>query len=268
MILDDIVANKRLELAARRKERSLGDVRAAAEHAPAPRNFAAALRASGLSIIAEVKRRSPAKGALKLNVVPADQAALYEGAGARAISVLTDERYFGGRNEDLVTVRERVGLPVLRKDFTIDEYHVWEARSIGADAVLLIVGALDQGQLTAFRQLAGELGMAALVEVHTDQELDRALQAGAALLGVNNRDLTTMTVDLRTTLRLRPRVPDGITFISESGIAAPDDVRMVSSCGIDAILVGEALMSAGDPAEAVRRLLDASAVPAPSGSGR
>jgi indole-3-glycerol phosphate synthase len=257
MILDDIVANKRQELAVAKRERPLGQLKAAAASAPPTRGFGAALRAPGLSVIAEVKRKSPAKGVLNQGVDPAEQAALYARAGARAVSVLTDARFFDGSNEDLEAVRAQIDLPILRKDFTIDEYHVYEARAIGADAILLIVRALDRAQLAGFQALAQELGLDALVEVHNEAELERAVEAKACIVGINNRDLGTMTVDVATTTRLRPLAPKGVTLVSESGIREPEDVRAVTSAGVDAILVGEALMSAGDPSTTLRSFLQA-----------
>ncbi len=257
MILDEIIAHKREELAARRREQPLGEIRARIKNAPPVRPFGAALRQPGLSVIAEVKRKSPAKGILNASVNPAGQAAAYAGAGARAVSVLTDSRFFDGTNEDLQAVRAGVELPLLRKDFTIDQYHVYEARTIGADAILLIVGALAQSQLEDFQALAHELDMAVLVEVHDEQELERALTARAQIIGINNRDLRTMAVDVATTARLRPLVPAGVTLVSESGIRSPEDVRTVTAAGVDAILVGEALMSAGDPRATLRSFLEA-----------
>ena len=154
-------------------------------------------------------------------------------------------------------MRRRIELPILRKDFTIDEYHVYEARAIGADAILLIVRALEQAQLTDFQALAHELGLDVLVEVHNEAELDRAVQASARIVGINNRDLATMTVDVATTTRLRPLAPKGVTLVSESGIRSPEDVRTVAAAGVDAILVGEALMSAGDPSATLRAFIQA-----------
>jgi indole-3-glycerol phosphate synthase len=264
VILEDIIAHKREELAAAKRRRTLGELKQRAQEAAPARGFASALRQPGLSVIAEVKRKSPAKGVLNETVDPARQALVYAAAGARAISVLTDTRYFDGTNEDLNAVRSQVNLPVLRKDFTIDEYQVWEARAIGADAILLIVRALDQSQIVHLQELARELGMDALVEVHNEAELARALEARAEVVGMNNRDLGTMTVDLATTLRLRPLVPQGVTLVSESGIRTPEDVRTVSACGLDAILVGEALMSAGDPGETLRSFLAAAASEVPA----
>ena len=257
MILDDIVAHKGEELAAVRRLRPLADVIAAARDQSPPRGFGQALRQPGLSVIAEVKRKSPAKGVLNQAVDPAQQAGLYAQAGARAVSILTDQRYFDGTNADLEAVRRAVSLPLLRKDFTIDEYHVYEARSIGADAILLIVRALDQSQLTGLQALAWELGMDVLVEVHDAAEIERALAAGSAIVGINNRDLATMTVDLAATVRLRALIPASVTLVSESGIRGPEDVRTVTRVGVNAILVGEALMAAGDPAATLAGFLAA-----------
>ncbi|HEU0166524.1 MAG TPA: indole-3-glycerol phosphate synthase TrpC [Chloroflexota bacterium] len=260
MILDDILAHKREELAAMKAKLSLAEMRMLADAAGAPaHDFHAALAKPVLSVIAEVKRRSPGAGAINEAVDPVAQAQTYEQAGASAISVLTDQRYFGGANADLQAIRQAVDLPMLRKDFTVDEYQVWEARAIGADAVLLIVGALEDRQLGEYQQLAHELGMAALVEVHNQRELDRALAADPRIIGINNRDLTTMTVDIQTTLKLRSRVPQGVTLASESGIRTPEHVRTVSEAGVDAILVGEALMASGDPAQLLQAFLQAAA---------
>ena len=257
MILDDIIANKREELAEAKQQRPPANLKSQASSAPPARGFHEALRQPGLSVIAEVKRKSPAKGVLNQAVDPAEQAILYAQAGARAVSVLTDKRFFDGASADLEAVRRRIDLPLLRKDFTIDEYQVYEARAIGADAVLLIVRALDQTQLTDFQALAHELGMDVLVEVHNEAELERAVQANSRIIGINNRDLGTMTVDVATTTRLQPLAPRGVTLVSESGIRSPEDVRTVSGAGVDAILVGEALMSAGNPGATLRGFLDA-----------
>jgi indole-3-glycerol phosphate synthase len=257
VILDDIIANKRQELTAVRAARSLAEVKAAAAGAAPTRGFQAALTAPGLSVIAEVKRKSPAKDVLNASVDPVEQASIYARAGARAVSVLTDQRYFDGSNADLEAIRPRVDLPLLRKDFTIDEYHVYEARAIGADALLLIVRGLSQAQLIDYQALGQELGLDVLVEVHNEGELERAVEAKAAIIGINNRDLGTMTVDVATTARLRPLVPSGVTLVSESGMRGAEEIHTVVSAGVDAILVGEALMAAGDPAATLQGFLDA-----------
>ena len=257
MILDEILANKRAELAERKQtEPESALARRAAAAAPAG-DFQAALAGPNLAVIAEVKRASPARGPLRIDMDAPAMAARYAEAGAAAISVLTDERYFQGSDQDLVAVRAAVGVPVLRKDFVVDAYQVYEARALGADAVLLIVRALESRLLRELAILAGELGMAALVEVHTPEELDTAAEIGATLIGINNRDLTRMTVDLSTTERLLARVPAGATVVSESGIRGAQDVRHLQTLGVDAVLVGEALVTADDPAERLRDLVDA-----------
>ncbi len=224
MILDEILAHKATELAARKAHEPESSVAARVAAAPPPLDFRAALHGPDLSVIAEVKRSSPARGALRLDMDAERVAADYAAAGAAAISVLTDERYFRGLDADLVAVRQRVQVPLLRKDFVIDPYQVYEARALGADAVLLIVRALERRQIDELGRVAAGLGMAALVEVHTADELALAADIGATLIGINNRDLTTMTVDLETTARLLPLAPPGATMVSESGIKSPDDV--------------------------------------------
>ncbi|MBV9119259.1 MAG: indole-3-glycerol phosphate synthase TrpC [Chloroflexi bacterium] len=251
-MLDDIVANKLRELPRVKSARPIDEVKRAILDAPVPRDFHGALRRPGLSVIAEVKRRSPGAGSINETVDPAEQAATYSSAGAVAVSVLTDSKFFGGSADDLSAVRARVEAPVLRKDFVIDSYQVWEARALGADAVLLIVAALDKPRLVAFQQLARDLGLAALVEVHNEAEVETALAAGARLIGINNRDLQTMTVDVGTTARLRPLIPAEVTLVSESGLRTADDVARVAEAGIDAVLVGEALMASDDPAALLR----------------
>jgi indole-3-glycerol phosphate synthase len=208
-----------------------------------------------LRLIAEVKRRSPAKGALRLEADAPALAEAYFSAGAAAVSVLTDERFFSGSADDLVAVRSRVNGPVLRKDFTISSYQIYEARALGADAVLLIVSMLTDDLINTFLDTADCLGMDALVEVHDEEEAARAVRIGAPIIGINNRDLATFTVDLGTTERLRPLLPARTIVVSESGIASHEDARRVSACGVDAILVGEALVTSGDPARKVQELL-------------
>jgi len=261
VILDEILAHKAREVAERKARESERSVAARAATAPRPLDFPAALAGSDVGVIAEIKRWSPAKGALRPELDASTMAARYVTAGAAAISVLTDERYFRGSDRDLVAVRERVRIPLLRKEFVIDPYQVYEARALGADAILLIVRAVRPGPLAVLARLAAELGMAALVEVHTEAELRVALEIGAALIGINNRDLTRMTVDLETTARLRPLVPAGTLVISESGIAAAEDIRRLRRVPVDGVLVGEALVTAEDPEQRLRELVAA-------GSGR
>jgi len=253
-ILDEILAHKREELAAARAAVPLADMRRMAADQPPARAFQQALEGTGLAVIAEVKRRSPSAGVIRAQAEPAAVAAVYEAAGASAVSVLTDAQYFGGSADDLRAVRRQVGLPVLRKDFTLDAYQLWEARAMGADAILLIVRALPPSLLSDLIGLAGEMGMCALVEVHEEREADAAVAAGASVIGINNRDLSRMATDLTTTERVRPCIPLGHLVVSESGISSRTHVERVLAVGVDAILVGEALMAAGDPAAALRAL--------------
>jgi indole-3-glycerol phosphate synthase len=250
-ILDEIVAAHR-QVAAE-DGRDLDDLLAQAVAAPRPgqpRDFRAALAAPGVSVIAEVKRRSPSKGDLTPDLDPALVAKSYAEGGAAALSVLTDGQYFGGSPADLGAARDACDLPVLRKDFTVDARDIADARLMGADAVLLIVAALSDEELARFRSLAADLGLAALVEVHDEEELDRALAAGADIVGVNQRDLRTFDVDRTLAARLATRIPAGVLTVAESGIRKPADVPP----GVDAILVGESLVTSPDPTAAVREL--------------
>jgi indole-3-glycerol phosphate synthase len=264
VILDEILAYKRVEVEERRARRPLADLEAASAAAPAPRGFRAALVAApGVSVIAEVKRRSPSGGELRPGASAADLAALYAANGAAALSVLTDLRYFGGSDDDLARARAAAPLPALRKDFVVDAYQVHEARAIGADAVLLIVRALEQAALVRLLGLARDLGLDALVEAHSADEVRRALDAGADLLGVNNRDLDRLVTDTTLAPRLRPMVPAGVTFVAESGIQGPDQMRALAAVGADAVLVGESLLRQADPGARLRELVEAGApVPA------
>lgn len=255
MILDEITAHKREELERRKAAMPIEQLREAVEDVSKPRDFRNAVRAPGLSLIAEIKRASPSRGALIENADSVQIGGLYEEAGARAISVLTDERFFHGSLEDLTTVRRSVSIPCLRKDFTIDEYQICEARAAQADAVLLIVRILSDEQIKDYLDLAHSLGMAALVETHTEGEIERALKAGAHVIGINNRNLDTFEVDVRTTMRLRKLVPGGNVLVSESGIRTRDDVRMLDDGGVDAVLVGEALVTSNDILAKIRELL-------------
>jgi indole-3-glycerol phosphate synthase len=198
-----------------------------------------------VGVIAEVKRRSPSAGAIREEADPVETALLYEKGGASAISVLTDLEYFGGTLGDIERVTSHTKLPVIRKDFIIDELQILEARNAGASAVLLIVRLLGRESLRALRDIAHEAGMVALVEVHDDEELDIAIDSGARIIGVNNRDLDTLTIDLAVSERLIPRIPKGVTAVAESGLRSPDDVRRMADAGADAVLVGEALMRDG-----------------------
>jgi len=259
-VLEEIVARTRERVAEESALRPVDELQFFAELAPPPRSFADALaRPGGVNVIAEHKRRSPSRGAIREDLEPADVARGYEKAGAAALSVLTDEPFFGGRIEHLVAARAATGVPVLRKDFVVDPWQVWEARAAGADAVLLIVAALEDDELSSLIALAGEAGLDALVEVHDHGELDRALGAGARIVGVNNRNLKTLEVSLDTALTLSAAIPDDVVAVAESGIKTGDDIRRLREAGFAAFLVGERLMSAPDPGAALRSLLAESA---------
>lgn len=268
-MLDQIIEGVREDLAARRAARPLTQVQEAAAVAPSPRDALAALTARrGVHVIAEVKRSSPSKGALAAIADPAALAADYAAGGASVISVLTEQRRFGGSLADLDAVRARVDVPVLRKDFVVDPYQVWEARAHGADLVLLIVAALPQEVLHGLLERVESLGMHALVEVHDEDELDRALAAGARIVGVNNRDLRTLEVDRGTFARLAPGIPEGRVTVAESGIRGPLDVMAAVEAGAGAVLVGEALVTGSSPREAVAELVAAGAHPALRAGGQ
>jgi indole-3-glycerol phosphate synthase len=256
-ILDRIVADKRDELAAAVARRPLAQMRTMAEAAPAPRGFAKALRGERVGMIAEVKKASPSRGVLREDFDPVWLAGRYAVGGARAISVLTDEKHFQGSLAYLQAVREALpdGPPLLRKDFTIDEYQVHEARGYGADAALLIVAILDDATLRDLLAACGASGLDALVEVHDEAEMARAAAAGATLIGINNRDLRSFETDLATTERLAPLAPPGATLVAESGIFTRQDMRRVEAAGVHAVLIGEGVVTAADPAEKVRELL-------------
>jgi indole-3-glycerol phosphate synthase len=251
--LADILAAHRARAAQDR--RPLTELVQRAAGTPAPRDFTGALQADGLSCVAEIKRRSPSKGALNLELQPDLVAKEYVAGGAAGLSVLTDVAFFGGSAADLSAARQAAGLPVLRKDFTVQEADVADARIMGADAVLLIVAALDDDELRRLAALAAELDLAALVEVHDDDELERALAAGARLVGVNQRDLRTFAVDHERACALAARIPAGVTALAESGIRDADDARRLADAGYDAVLVGEALVRAEDRAAALRTLV-------------
>ncbi|MHA7144348.1 indole-3-glycerol phosphate synthase TrpC [Arthrobacter sp. TmT3-37] len=250
-VLDDIIVGVREDLAERRRSLPLEDVRAAALAAPAPLDAFEALgagRGDALAVIAEVKRSSPSKGALADIADPAALAASYEQGGAAVISVLTEQRRFGGSLADLDAVRAAVGLPVLRKDFTVDEYQIWEARAHGADVVLLIVAALSDEELTSFLALTHRLGMNAIVETHTAEEVRRAAAAEARIIGVNVRNLKTLDIDRGVFAELAHLVPAGAVVIAESGVRDAADVADYAGHGAHAVLVGEALVRHNDPA--------------------
>lgn len=255
-VLKEIFDHKRVEVARRKRTVSQKSLEETARQAAPPLDFAAALRHTGMpALIAEVKRASPSKGVLAQGFDPLRLARLYAQNGAAAISVLTDERYFMGSLEDLRHIASQAPrLPLLRKDFIFDAYQVFEARFAGADAILLIAAALAPDILRELHALALLLGMAPLVEVHREEELETALTCDPLLIGINNRDLSDFSVNLETTLRLRPLIPSGVCVVSESGIHTPQDAARLAEMGVDAILVGEALVTAPDPAAAVRHL--------------
>ncbi|MBT4098481.1 MAG: indole-3-glycerol phosphate synthase TrpC [Gemmatimonadetes bacterium] len=254
-ILQEIATYKHEFVARRRIDAPLEEVSAKAQDLPAPLDFAGALQADPIALIAEVKKASPSKGVIREDFDPESIARIYAENGARALSVLTDEAYFQGCDDYLTSARQAAGIPALRKDFNVDSYQIHEARLLGADAILLIVALMDGGQLEDFQGLGRDLGLSVLVEVHSREELERALGAGASLIGINNRDLRTFDTTLETTFELRQFVPEGVTLVSESGIRDHDDVRQLSEAGIDAILVGESLMRAEDIGVAVQQLL-------------
>lgn len=251
-VLDSIIEGVREDLAARRL--SLHDLQERLDTAPAPIDPHARLRGDLISVIAEVKRSSPSKGVLAEITDPASLANKYEEAGASVISVLTENRRFGGSLDDLTVVRSAVQIPILRKDFMIDEYQFYEARAYGADVVLLIVAALSAHQLKDYYEMATELGMASLVEVHTHDELERAMEIQPWIIGVNSRNLKTLEVDQRAFAELLPEIPPSIIRVAESGISTRLEVESAESFGADAILVGEALVRAGDPLSALHAL--------------
>jgi len=252
-VLASIIEGVREDLAARRLP--MGQLQEALETAPAVRDCLPHLMSSEMSVIAEVKRSSPSKGALASIGDPAGLAATYEEAGAQVVSVLTEQRRFGGSLADLDAVRKAIVLPILRKDFMIDEYQFYEARAHGADVVLLIVAALSKNQLEDYFHLSTELGMRSLIEVHTNDELERALDISPEIIGVNSRNLKTLEVDSRAFAELIPQIPSSIARVAESGISTREDVVFAQECGATAILVGEALVRSESPSVAINQLL-------------
>ena len=250
-ILAQIVESKKADLGLRAE----GVEQLAEESIRSRRDFAGELTARETAIIAEIKKASPSKGVLAEEFDPAAIARAYEQGGAAALSVLTDEKHFQGSLAHLESARAAAGLPVLRKDFTIDEYHVHEAAAHGADAILLIAAILSEHQMRDFRELAARYRMAALVEVHDEEELKPAIASGACIIGVNNRNLHTFEVDLGVSLRLAEKIPAGVLKVAESGIHTAADLQRLLSAGYQAFLVGEHLMKSGDPARALRALL-------------
>jgi len=253
--LEEVVERTRADVAARREVVPLEALQERLEPPPRGRPFSEALIQEGISLIAEMKRASPSKGPIRPDATVTDIVRAYEAAGASACSVLTEPHWFGGSLDDLVEARAACDLPLLRKDFIVDPYQLAEARLAGADAVLLIVAALDPADLTSLQDQAGEIGLDCLVEVHDEGELETALECGAEIIGVNNRNLQTLDVDPDTALRLLVDAPAGSIVVAESGITSNPDVQRLEEAGVDAILVGEALMREDDPAAAVHALL-------------
>lgn len=256
-MLERIVAKKRAEIAARKEKTPLQALEEKIAVMPPPRDFAAALRRP-VAIIAEIKRRSPSHGLLRKNADPAQIARLYEQNGAAALSVLTDETFFGGGDDDIAAVRDAAALPILRKEFIIDPYQIWESRVIGADAILLIASLLGTDALRDYRQQAESLGLAALVEVHSREELFCALASGAGIIGVNNRNLGTLATDIRVSLELAPLIPSGLIAVSESGIGTKREIDQLGEAGFSGFLIGGALLASPDIGTKLRELVGAS----------
>lgn len=261
-ILKKIVSRKREEVDRFKREIGADHFVGSVDGAPPIRDLVAALRdTSRVPVIAEIKRISPSEGTLKTGVDVLDQARSYEAGGAAALSVLTDEAFFGGRLQDLREARGAVRVPVLRKDFILDRVQLYESRAAGADAVLLIAAALESALMKELFLEAQHLGMTPLVEVHHESELDAVLGLDPPIVGINNRDLTTLKVDLATSIRLRPLIPPGIVVLGESGIKSAEDVNRLLKAGVDAFLVGTALMRSPDPEKALRDLCSARSLP-------
>ncbi|ROT31178.1 indole-3-glycerol phosphate synthase TrpC [Micromonospora sp. HM5-17] len=261
-VLDEILAGVREDVERRQQQVPLEEIKRLAAAAPPPLDAYAVLRKPGVGVIAEVKRSSPSRGQLAEIADPADLASDYAAGGARCISVLTEGRWFGGSLEDLKAVRAAVNVPILRKDFIVTSYQVHEARAYGADLVLLIVAALEQNVLVGLLERIESLGMTPLVEVHDEEEADRALEAGAQVIGVNARNLRTLEVDRSVFERIAPGLPNNIVKVAESGVRGPHDLIRYASAGADAVLVGEGLVTQKSPREAVAELVNAGNHPA------
>ena len=257
MILDDIVADKIPEVEKRKRELPLEELKKQLQEQSSPLDFISALRGDRIKLIAEVKKASPSKGVIREDFNPVDIAQTYASNGAAAISVLTDDKYFMGSLEYLRNIRKALDTPVplLRKDFILDEYQVYEARAAGADAILLIVAILEPEKLSELLNLSHRLGMKCLVETHNANECEVAINSGAAIIGINNRDLKTFTVDIETTGRLRQLIPANRTVVSESGIKNRNDIERLKSWNVDAVLIGESLMASTDIAAAMRKFV-------------
>lgn len=258
-ILDDILARKKADLAARQERISLARLQEQVQRVTPPRDFIGALKrpaGTPVKILAEIKAASPTEGRIREDFDPAELAERFEEAGAAAISVLTEEHFFGGDDEHLITVSTTSSLPVLRKDFTISEYQIWEARTLRADAVLLMAQILSLSEIESFMRLTHELGMTALVESHTVSDLEKALISGARLIGINNRDFVSLTTDLGTTERLRGLVPSDRVLVSQSGIHTKEDMRRLSALNVDAVQIGTSIMHQGDVAGFIAELME------------
>jgi indole-3-glycerol phosphate synthase len=261
-VLDEIIEGVREDLAERQVRVSLDDLKERVAKAPPAKDGVAALRGEGVKVICEVKRSSPSKGALAAIADPAGLSADYEAGGADVISVLTEQRRFGGSLADLEAVRAKVDIPVLRKDFVFSSYQLWEARAHGADVVLLIVAALEQEALVSLIERAESIGLTPLVEAHDEEEAERAVDAGAKVVGINARNLKTLEVDRGNFARIAPEVPDHVVKVAESGVRGPHDLIAYANEGADAVLVGESLVTGGDPRSAVADLVAAGTHPA------
>jgi indole-3-glycerol phosphate synthase len=256
MILDDIIEVKRREVADRKNRIPPAALEEAVKRMPPTRDFRQALDGGGCAIIAEVKRRSPSRGVIREDFDPVRIAGAYEENEAAAVSVLTDETFFGGSNEDLAAVKGAIALPVLRKEFIIDPWQIKETRAIGADALLLIAAILGETELREFRELAASLGLASLVEVHDRPELEKALSSGAEIVGINNRDLRSFTTDIATSLALAPLVPADRIVVSESGIRSRAEIETLMRAGVRGFLIGETLVAAQDIGATLRGLVN------------
>ncbi|MDP2744384.1 MAG: indole-3-glycerol phosphate synthase TrpC [Dehalococcoidia bacterium] len=259
-VLQKIASSTRQRVDRLKKETPLGNLKARVASAEKPLDFALALQGSGIKLIAEIKRASPSKGPLNPDLDARELAGSYARGGAAAISVVTEPTFFKGNIQDMTKAKTAAGLPVLRKDFLLEEYQVYESRAYGADAVLLIAALHEVPALRSLMVLARDLGMSILTEVHNKQEVEKALAAGATLIGINNRNLEDFSVDLNTTLRLKALIPPEIPVVSESGILTPRDLALLQSAGVKAVLIGEALVTSPDPERKVRELLGTPAV--------
>jgi indole-3-glycerol phosphate synthase len=255
MILDDIVANKHKEIVASKRRITLSEIQRRVRAQSPPLDFTKALSSGGVKLIAEVKKASPSKGIIRKDFDAVQIARIYAENGASAISVLTDKKFFRGKLEYLSAIRQAVNIPILRKDFILDPYQVFESRAYGADAILLIVAILTPDKLNKLLKLSHSLGMACLVEVHNEDELNIAIQTDARIIGINNRDLATMTTNITTTERLRSRIPANRLIVSESGITDRRDMERLERVGVNAALVGETLMASPDIAGKMKELL-------------